>query len=369
MRILVAMSGGVDSSVVAGLLVGAGHEVIGVTLQLYDHGAATGRKGACCAGQDIHDARRVADALGIAHYVIDAEARFARAVIDDFADSYARGETPVPCVRCNQTVKFTDLTTLARGLGAERLATGHYVRRVDGADGPELHRARDAARDQSWFLFATTRAQLAMAMFPLGEMADKRAVRAEAERLGLGVADKPDSQDLCFVPAGHYAELVGRLRPAALAPGEIVDRAGAVLGRHDGIARYTPGQARRLGGGDRVVVALDAPRRRVVVGPRGSGTRRVRLRAVNWLTAPPAEGLRCMVKLRAREAPQLARVIPEGDGARALLDAPALPAPGQGCAFYDGARVLGGGWITVDDAPAKAVLARPTPSDGGVAQR
>src|SRR5579863_208536 len=208
MRIIVAMSGGVDSSVVAGLLHEAGHEVIGVTLQLYDHGAATGRKGACCAGQDIFDARAVADRLGIPHYVIDAEARFASAVIADFADGYAAGETPVPCVRCNQTVKFNDLTALAGDLGAERLATGHYVRRVDGADGAELHRAADPARDQSWFLFATTRAQLERAWFPLGDMPDKGAVRAQATRLGLPVAAKPDSQDICFVPAGHYADVV-----------------------------------------------------------------------------------------------------------------------------------------------------------------
>ena len=209
MRVLVAMSGGVDSSVVAGLLHEAGHEVIGVTLQLYDHGAASGRKGACCAGQDIHDARRVADRLGIAHYVIDAEERFAKAVIADFADSYAGGETPVPCIRCNQTVKFGDLSELARGLGAERLATGHYVRRVDGPDGAELHRAADVARDQSWFLFATTRAQLELCLFPLGEMADKRAVRDVAQRLGLAVAEKPDSQDICFVPAGRLYERCG----------------------------------------------------------------------------------------------------------------------------------------------------------------
>src|ERR1700761_2173771 len=232
MRIVVAMSGGVDSSVVAGLLHEARHEVIGVTLQLYDHGAAVGRKGACCAGQDIHDARRVADRLGIAHYVIDAEARFAASVIAPFADSYANGETPVPCIACNQTVKFGDLSVLARDLGAERLATGHYVQRVDGRDGPELHRAADAARDQSWFLFATTRAQLDLCLFPLGAMADKRAVRDVAQRLGLGVADKPDSQDICFVPSGGYAEVVGRLRPDALAPGEIVTADGAVVGSH-----------------------------------------------------------------------------------------------------------------------------------------
>ena len=349
MRVLVAMSGGVDSSVVAGLLAEAGHEVIGVTLQLYDHGAATGRRGACCAGQDIHDARRVADRLGIAHYVIDAEARFRAAVIADFADAYARGETPVPCVRCNQTVKFTDLMALADDLGAERLATGHYVRRLDGAEGAELHRAADPARDQSWFLFATTRAQLARTLFPLGAMPDKAAVRAVAARLGLPVAEKPDSQDICFVPQGSYAEVVARLRPDALAPGEIVDAAGAVLGRHDGIARYTVGQAKRLGaagqagGGRRVVVALDGAARRVVVGPPGGGTRLIGLREVNWLTAP--RPLRCTVKLRARDALHEAEVLPEADGATVRLAAPALAAPGQACVFYDGTRVLGGGTI------------------------
>ena len=260
------MSGGVDSSTVAGLLHEAGHDVIGVTLQLYDHGAAAGRKGACCAGQDIHDARRVADHLGIAHYVIDAEQRFADAVIGDFAAGYAAGETPVPCVRCNQTVKFTDLTALARGLGAERLATGHYVRRIDGPAGPELHRAVDLARDQSWFLFATTRDQLGFALFPLGEMADKGAVRAEAERLGLPVAAKPDSQDICFVASGHYADTVVRLRPDAGEPGEIVSRDGRVLGRHDGIARYTVGQGKRLGAAS---VGSGQP-----AGGRGAGTRK-----------------------------------------------------------------------------------------------
>ncbi len=349
MRVLVAMSGGVDSSAVAGLLAEAGHEVIGVTLQLYDHGAASGRKGACCAGQDIHDARRVADRLGIPHYVIDAEARFRAAVMGDFADSYAAGETPVPCVRCNQSVKFADLTALARDLGCERLATGHYVRRVDGPEGPELHRAVDAARDQSWFLFATTREQLASCLFPLGAMEDKAAVRAAASRLDLPVAGKPDSQDICFVPTGSYADSVGRLRPDALESGEIVDAAGAVVGRHDGIARYTVGQAKRLGtagqagGARRVVIGLDAARRRVVVGPAEGGSRQVRLREVNWLAV--RRPMRCTVKLRAREAPQPASLMPTADGAEVMLDTAALAAPGQACVFYDGSRVLGGGFI------------------------
>jgi tRNA-specific 2-thiouridylase len=358
MRVVVAMSGGVDSSTVAGLLHEAGHEVIGVTLQLYNHGAATGRKGACCAGQDIHDARRVADRLGIPHYVIDAEDRFAHAVIANFADSYAAGETPVPCVRCNQTVKFTDLTALARGLGAEQLATGHYVRRIDGPDGPELHRAADPARDQSWFLFATTRAQLAFCEFPLGTMPDKRAVRAVAERLGLAVAAKPDSQDICFVPSGGYADVVARLRPDAVTGGDIVTRDGRVLGRHQGLAHYTVGQGKRLGGaaqdhGQRqVVVATEPGTRRVVVGPRETGTDVVRLREVNWLVPPPGDGMRCRVKLRAREEPHGATVYATHDGAEVRLDAPALPAPGQACVFYDGERVLGGGFIRrPDDVP------------------
>jgi tRNA-specific 2-thiouridylase len=352
MRVLVAMSGGVDSSVVAGLLHEAGHEVVGVTLQLYDHGAATGRKGACCAGQDIHDARRVADRLGIAHYVIDAEARFAAAVIDAFAEGYANGETPVPCIRCNQTVKFADLSLLARDLGAERLATGHYVRRVDGPEGAELHRAADPARDQSWFLFATTRAQLDLCLFPLGGMHDKRAVRDVAQRLGLGVAEKPDSQDICFVPSGAYTDVVGKHRPDALEPGQIVATDGRVVGRHEGIARYTVGQGKRLGdaalvdGQRQVVVSTEPGRRRVVVGPRGTGTRTVRLREVNWLAGVPDGALRCAVKLRAREAPRGASVGAEGDAVTVTLDEPALPAPGQACVFYQGERVLGGGIIT-----------------------
>jgi tRNA-specific 2-thiouridylase len=360
-RVVVAMSGGVDSSVVAGLLHQAGHEVIGVTLQLYDHGAATGRKGACCAGQDIHDARRVADRLGISHYVIDAEARFARAVIAEFADSYANGETPVPCIRCNQTVKFADLSALALDLGAERLATGHYVRRIDGPDGAELHRAADPARDQSWFLFATTRRQLDMCLFPLGGMQDKRAVRDLAQHLGLGVAAKPDSQDICFVPSGAYTDVVTKIRPDALEPGQIVTTDGQVVGSHDGIARYTVGQGKRLGaaamldGQRQVVVAAEPGRRRIVVGPRGTGTRTVALRDVNWLIpAPGSAGLpvsppaiRCAVKLRAHEDPGPATVRTTSDGVTTVtLDDPALPAPGQACVFYLEDRVLGGGIIT-----------------------
>ena len=346
------MSGGVDSSVVAGLLHEAGHEVIGVTLQLYDHGVAAARAGSCCAGQDIHDARRVADRLGIAHYTIDAEARFRAAVIDDFAASYAAGRTPVPCIRCNQSVKFTDLVALARDLGADSLATGHYARRTDGPDGPELHRARDPARDQSWFLFATTRDQLGYVRFPLGDMPDKQAVRAEASRLGLDVAAKPDSQDICFVPSGDYAGLVARLRPDSAEPGEIVTEDGTAVGAHAGIGRYTVGQAKKLrgarlvDGSPGVVVRVEPETRRIVIGPRSAGRREVAITEVNWLAAPLAGPLRCMVKLRARDTPQPATITAAGSGATVHLDTPALAAPGQACVAYQGQRVLGGGFIS-----------------------
>jgi tRNA-uridine 2-sulfurtransferase len=351
MRVVVAMSGGVDSSVVAGLMARAGHEVIGVTLQLYDHGAAVARRGACCAGQDIHDAKRVADRLGIAHYVIDAEARFRGSVISAFADSYASGETPVPCIACNQHLKFGDLLGMARDLGAEAMATGHYVRRIDGPDGAEMHQAADPARDQSWFLFATTREQLEFCRFPLGDMVSKAEVRALAAEMGLVVAEKPDSQDICFVPSGTYASIVEKFRPEALEAGEIVTEDGAVLGLHQGIARYTVGQAKGLGNaaqraGEPIAVKRIEPgTRRIVVGPRGTAGREVRLRDVNWLIDPPAGALHATAKLRARDGLHPASITRDGAGALVMLDDPAIAAPGQAAVFYDGSRILGGGFI------------------------
>ena len=349
------MSGGVDSSVVAARLAEQGHEVIGATLQLYDQRGTDTKKGACCAGRDIQDARRVAERIGFAHYVIDAEARFRESVIDHFAASYAAGETPVPCVQCNRGVKFTDLLELARDLGAEAMATGHYVRRIETAAATELHRPLDAGRDQSWFLFATTQDQLDYLRFPLGDIADKNAVRAEAARLGLAVAEKPDSQDLCFVPGNNaaYSDLVEKLRPDIAGEGDIVDRAGRVLGRHQGVARYTTGQTKRLGhaamidGERQQVVEVEPGLRRIVVGPRaGAGRRTLRLRDMNWLVTRPGEAdLRCSVQLRAREAVRPASIRATADGAEVVLDEDALPAPGQACVLYDGTRVLGGGFI------------------------
>jgi tRNA-specific 2-thiouridylase len=356
MRVVAAMSGGVDSSVVAAALARMGHDVIGVTLQLYDHGAALGKKGACCAGRDIHDARRVAAEIGFPHYVLDYESRFRESVMDDFADQYLAGATPIPCVRCNQTVKFRDLLSTARDLGAECMATGHYVRRVDGPNGPELHRAADSARDQSYFLFATTREQLDYLRFPLGGLISKAQTRALAAEFGLPVADKPDSQDICFVPSGGYAAVIEKLRPGAAEPGEIVHVDGRVLGTHQGVIHYTVGQRRGLGlgGGEPLhVVRLDPGARRVIVGPREAlGVARFSVREVNWLgdgdfRDAPAQGWRVQARVRSTRPPAPATVRPTGpDSAEVILDAPEEGvAPGQACVLYDGDRVLGGGWI------------------------
>jgi len=352
-RVVVAMSGGVDSSVAAALLTRAGYEAIGITLQLYDHGAATGKKGACCAGQDVRDAARVAAELGIAHYVLDYEARFREAVIEDFADSYRRGETPVPCIRCNERIKFRDLLATARDLGAAALATGHYVRRARSAAGVELRRARDPARDQSYFLYRTTQAELDFLRFPLGDLL-KDETRALARDWRLPVADKPDSQDICFVPSGSYAALVERLRPEAGEPGDIVDSKGCVLGRHSGIAHFTVGQRKGLGLSSAeplYVLRLDPERRRIVVGPKSAlAEPRVRLAELNWLGPALAAGasLPVAAKLRSAQSPvaALLRYNAVPGEADLVLDEPAgAVAPGQAAVLYDGDRVLGGGWI------------------------
>ena len=358
-RVVAAMSGGVDSTVTAAVLARAGYAAVGVTLQLYDSGAAVGRKGACCAGQDIMDARAAAEALGVPHYVLDYERRFEESVIQPFVDAYARGETPIPCVRCNQTVKFRDLLDVARELGAEALATGHYVRRVDGGpNGPELHRACDPSRDQSYFLFATTREQLAYLRFPLGDL-EKTQVRALAAELGLQAADKPDSQDICFVPEGRYVTVIDRLRPAAEEGGDIVHVDGRVLGRHQGVSRYTVGQRRGLGvavGDPLFVVRLDPSARQVIVGPREALLARgLSLSETNWLGDEPSLAAAAgnakpvLARVRSTREPAPARLRVGDQGVEVVFDTPEeAVAPGQACVLYDAAtpsRVLGGGFI------------------------
>ena len=355
-RVVVAMSGGVDSSVVAAMLADEGYDVVGVTLQLYDHGAALAKQGACCAGRDIQDARRVAEAMGFPHYVLDYENTFRAAVIEEFADAYLAGATPVPCIRCNERVKFKDLLATARDLNADCMATGHYIQRKLGI-GPELHRASDAARDQSYFLFSTTAEQLDYLRFPLGHLGSKAETRALAARYGLSVADKPDSQDICFVPNGNYAAVIEKLRPGSAEPGEIVDLAGKVLGRHGGVIHFTIGQRRGLGIGGLddplYVVRLEAAARRVVVGPKAAlSTRLVPLREINWLgdaalLSQPEWAV--MVKVRSTRPPRPAvlRPLSATEAQVELLDPEDGISAGQACVFYapEGSRVLGGGWI------------------------
>ena len=370
-RVVVAMSGGVDSSVTAALLHDQGYEVIGITLQLYDHGVAVQAKGACCAGIDIHDARTVSARLGIPHYVLDYESRFHDQVMQDFADSYLRGETPIPCVRCNQTVKFTDLLATARDLGADCLATGHYVQRLETGRTVSLVRGADPAKDQSYFLFATTPEQLAFLRFPLGGMS-KEETRDLARRYGLAVSEKPDSQDICFVPNGRYGDVVRRLRPGAVDAGDIRHLDGTVLGRHNGVIDYTIGQRRGLGIGGRkdadesegplYVVGIDADSNTVLVGPQAAlACREVHLHDVNWINGQPEDGTRVLARLRNTAPAASARIYcdrPQDAPLIIILDEPQFGiAAGQAAALYHGDDadiLLGGGWIS------KAPLAADT---------
>ena len=356
-RVVVAMSGGVDSSVVAAQLAEEGYDVVGVTLQLYDHGAALAKKGACCAGRDIHDARRVAEEMGFPHYVLDYENIFQEAVIDEFADSYLAGATPVPCIRCNERVKFKDLLATAKDLDADCMATGHYIQRKMGDSGAELHCAADANRDQSYFLFSTTPEQLDYLRFPLGHLPSKDETRKLAQKYGLIVADKPDSQDICFVPNGNYAQVIEKLRPGAAEPGDIVDTEGNVLGTHRGVIHYTIGQRRGLGIGGLAdplyVVKLDVDNRQVVVGPKELlATRKVPVREINWLGDDnfmdvPEREIAVKVRSTRPPAPAILRAISETEAEVELLTAEEGVSPGQACVFYDpeSSRIFGGGWI------------------------
>ncbi len=362
-RVVVAMSGGVDSSVAAALLHEQGYEVVGITLQLYDFGQALQKKGACCAGQDIYDAKRVAEKLGFEHYVLNYQSKFKDSVIEDFVEGYLKGETPIPCVKCNQNVKFKDLLETAKDLGADCMATGHYIQRLGGLNNAELHRAVDPSKDQSYFLFATTQEQLDFLRFPLGGW-NKDVTRGHAERFGLGVADKPDSQDICFVPNGSYAKVVEKFRPGALKPGDIMHIDGRKLGQHDGIINYTVGQRRGLGiGGGHTegnsplfVVGLRPDKNQVLVGPYEALARdTVYMKECNWLLSDiPDDGIEVEVKLRSAQAPLPARLFRD----RAVLSAPAFGvAAGQACVAYIGNRVLGGGWITGADNQTLTVAA------------
>ncbi|NDE89843.1 MAG: tRNA 2-thiouridine(34) synthase MnmA [Alphaproteobacteria bacterium] len=396
-RVVVAMSGGVDSCVVAALLKDQGYDVIGITLQLYDHGAATqvcatpdgssavavapqgaeqSRKSkTCCAGADIYDAKTVAAKINIPHYVLDYESAFRQSVMDDFADSYLKGETPIPCVRCNQKVKFHDLLQAARDLGADCLATGHYVQRIVTTNGSELHRAADPARDQSYFLFATTQEQLDYLRFPLGHLTTKQETRALAAHYGLIVAEKPDSQDICFVPQGRYVDVVAKMRPGAIEPGDIVLENGTVVGQHNGIIHYTIGQRKGLNlqqrsGENReplFVIGLSAAKKQVIVGNHHAlAVSAIDLKETNWLIAPSAAAI--MVRYRSSMEPTAATITTDETGKATIhfIDPQFGVAPGQACVVYDGARVIGGGWIAKTHAMAKPATMPLTEQQTGV---